>query len=130
MKRTITVKKEVEIKKVKISVEPRYVGDGEDDDMPTDFPLLQNGLWTAIVDVDTGAIENWPTGDIRSLHIKVCDAGSYSLYDETGSERVKFDGYVPNIVPGSYGDYIELNIDENGVITNWNPDADIEDFFE
>lgn len=76
MKRTITVKKEVEIKKVKISVEPRYVGDGEDDDMPTDFPLLQNGLWTAIVDVDTGAIENWPTGDIRSLHIKVCDAGS------------------------------------------------------
>lgn len=33
MKRTITVKKEVEIKKIKLMVEPRYVGDSDDDVM-------------------------------------------------------------------------------------------------
>lgn len=98
--------------------------------MPTDFPLFKNSVWTAVVDVDSGRIENWPIGDSRTMHIKVCDAGTYSLFDETGAEVVSYSGYVPNIVPGSYGDYIELEIDENGVITNWNPKADIDDFFE
>lgn len=130
MKATVTKKVEVEIKKIRIRVEPRYVGDGEDDDMPTDFPLLQDGTWSAMVDVDTGAIDQWPIGDSRTMHIKVCDAGSYALYDATGSEVAAFDGYVPDIVPGSYGDYIELEIDENGVITNWDPSASINDFFK
>lgn len=130
MKVTVTKKVEVEIKKIRIQVEPRYVGDAEDDDMPTDFPLLQNGIWTAMVDVDTGAIDEWPIGDSRTMHIKVCDAGSYALYDAAGSEVTAFDGYVPDIVPGSYGDYIELEIDENGVITNWDPNASIDDFFK
>lgn len=30
------------------------------------------------------------------------------------------DGYVPDIVPGSFGDYIELDIDiDTGQIVNW-----------
>jgi len=130
MKATITVKQEVEIKKIRIEVEPRYVGDGEDDDMPTDFPLLQNGTWSAMVDVDTGAIDQWPIGDSRTMHIKVCDAGLYTLYDANGLAVAVKDGYVPDIVPGSYGDYIELEIDENGVITNWDTDASIDDSFK
>lgn len=130
MKKEILVKKEVDFKKIKIKVWPRYVGNSEDDDIPTDFPLLENGVWCVFVDIDSGIINNWPIGDSRSMHIKVCDAGEYALYDEKGAEIIWYSGCVPNIVPGSYGYYIELEIDENGVITNWNPNADIDDFFE
>ncbi len=50
----------------------------------------------------------------------MCDAGTYSLYDVGGDCLATINGYVPNgVVPGSYGDYIELKIDENGFITNW-----------
>mgnify|MGYP006214627153 CR=1 FL=1 len=32
------------------------------------------------------------------------------------------DDYVPNkLIPGQYGDYIVMDIDENGKIANWRP---------
>ena len=44
---------------------------------------------------------------------------------------VEKDGYVPNaLLPGNYGDYLSLNINENGLITNWRPDANLSDFEE
>ena len=133
MKTTIKIEKEVDIQKVVIDVAPRHIGDDEDDDMPTDFPglcdLKEN--WKCSVIVDTGQIEGWPVGDARTLHIKVCDAGLYTLYDSEGNGVAVIDGYVPNgLVPGSYGDYIEMDIDENGIITNWPKRPDLSDFFE
>ena len=133
MKTTIKIEKEVDIQKVVISVQPRYVGDGDDDDMPTDFPGLceLKKVWTCSVLVDSGQIEGWPVGDARTLHIKVCDAGLYTLYDSDGDSVAAIDGYVPNeLVPGSYGDYIEMNIDENGLITNWPKHPCLGNFFE
>lgn len=132
MKATVKIEKEVEIRNVVIDIAPRYIGDSPDDDMPTDFPLLneQKTAWVASVNIDTGEIAGWPAGDARKMHVKVCDAGIYSLIDIEGNEVAKFAGYVPHgVVPGSYGDYVEIEIDERGVITNCPKNPDISEFF-
>lgn len=133
MKATIKVEKEVEIRSVLIDISPRYIGDDPDDDIPTDFPLLNEAktAWVASVDIDTGAIAGWPQGDKRTMHVKVCDAGTYRLIDNEGNEvAARVNDYVPNgVVPGWYGDYVELHIDENGIITNWPKHPDISGFF-
>lgn len=133
MKATIKVEKEVDIRTVVINISPRYIGDSPDDDMPTDFPLLdeKKESWIALVDIDTGAITGWPQGDKRTMHVKVCDAGVYKLIASDGDLIATKSGYVPNgVVPGSYGDYVELEIDENGIITNWPKHPDISEFFQ
>ena len=132
MKTTIKVEKEVDIKTVIVTIEPRYIGDSEDDDMQTDFPLLDDAkkIWCASIDVDTGTIKDWPIGEVRNMFVKVCDQGLYSLIDSDGNEVAKIDGYVPNgLIPGEYGDYVDLKIDENGVITNWPKYPDLSAFF-
>lgn len=57
-----------------------------------------------------------------TVYVKACDQGHYTLLDEGGNiigERS--DDYVPNkVIPGDYGDYIDLRIDlETGQIDNW-----------
>lgn len=132
MKATFLIEKEFDVKYVIIDVEPRYIGDSDDDDMPTDFPMLDESkkCWKVKVDVETGVIYGWPKGDVRNLHIKVCDMGTYSLIDSNGEVIAEIhNGYVPNgVIPGSYGDYIELNIDGDGVITNWPSSPDFSGF--
>ena len=133
MKTSVQVSKDVEIKYVVIDIAPRYIGDSEDDDMPSDFPLLneEKTQWRAKVNIDTGIIEGWPHGDAREMFVKVCDAGIFSLLDAQGNELAKLDGYVPHgVVPGEYGDYVSLKIDENGRITNWPKSPDVDEFFE
>jgi len=132
MKATIKIEKEVEIKEVLIDISPRYIGDSDGDDMPTDFPLLSENkdAWRASVNVDTGEIANWPIGDARKMYVKVCDSGCYKLVDTEGNVIAEKEGYVPDIVPNDYGDYVDLNINENGVIENWNSRVSIEDFFD
>jgi len=54
------------------------------------------------------------------ISCKVSDMFYASLVDKSGNELGSYDGYVPEIIPGGYGDYVELNIDiETGKITNW-----------
>ena len=132
MQATIKVEKEVNVKTLLISAKFRYVGDSEDDDVPTDFPLLTGSMWNAYIDIDTGVIADWPQGDARELYVRVCDQGNYSLLDENGETLFeRFDNYVPNdLIPGEYGDYIELNIDGTGKITNWPTSPSIDEFME
>ncbi|WP_339898229.1 hypothetical protein [uncultured Gilvimarinus sp.] len=132
IKARFKIEKEFDIAKVLIDVYPSHIGDSDDDDMPTDFPGLDESKtnWRAVVDVETGQIEGWLQGDSRDLHIKVCDAGSYTLYDASGDSVQRIvNGYVPNnLIPGEYGDYIILKIDQSGVITNWPKTPSFEDF--
>lgn len=54
-----------------------------------------------------------------------------SIADSEGNILLTKDGYVPNILDverDSYGDYIILNIDENGKIANWNNKPKVNDF--
>jgi len=123
MKIKIPTTKEIEIQVILIEVPVNY---GEED-IPNNFPMRFGNKWRATVEIDTGKILDWPpeeTGEFK-MHMKVCDSGVYSLFDTEGKCVADRSDYVPHgVVPGEYGDYIELNI-KDGAITNWpkNPDV-------
>ncbi len=127
MKFTVKRPVEIDISYIYIEVPVRY----DEEDIPNDFPLRVGDLWKATVEIDTGKIINWPAAaGYRHIDMKVCDEGIYALQDAAGIEVARIDqDYVPDAVPGRYGDYIELEIDANGVITNWDKKPDISDFF-
>lgn len=118
---------EIDIRYVSIDVAVRY---GEEN-IPNDFPLRAGDVWKAIIDIDTGQIHDWPIGQSGELSMKVCDQGTYQLLDENMILIAAIEeDYVPHgVVPGRYGDYIELNIDANGRITNWPKRVDVSEFF-
>jgi len=126
MELTIKVEKKVEIKKVRVEVAVRY----DDEDIPYDFPLRNGDMWIGTIDVDNGKIIDWPQGESGELSMKICDEGSYYLLDENDNVVLSIEeDYVPNkLLPGTYGDYIDLKINEEGIITNWMRDANFSDF--
>lgn len=116
MKTTIKRPVEIEVAFVRMELPVRY---GEED-IPNDFPLREGDMWRATVCIDNGEIQEWPKGKAGELHMKVCDSGVYILLNHCGEELDRREDYVPNgLIPGEYGDYVELEINEQGVITNW-----------
>jgi hypothetical protein len=82
------------------------------------------GKFKILIDIETHSIKGWD-GTCRPCRFfeKVVDRGTYTLYDAKGNilERIE-QRYVPNkILPprDGYGDYLKLEIDKDGVITNW-----------
>lgn len=63
------------------------------------------------------------TVEVTEMHIylKLRDEFSCQLYDSNNNMIKDYEGYVPNkIVPGEFGDYLDLRIDINtGQILNW-----------
>jgi hypothetical protein len=127
MKTIIKVEKEVDVESVSVSVAVRY----GTEDIPADFPMRKGDTWSARINIDAGTILDWPQGQSGRLSMKVCDQGTYRLLDAAGlviAEREN--DYVPNhLIPGEYGDYIDLDIDETGRIVNWPKRPSLEDFF-
>lgn len=123
----IEVKREVEVKYIYVSVAVRY----DEDDMANDAPFRKGDTWTVVIDLDTGTILDWPAGKTLSFNMKVTDEGQYILKDKD-METVKIiNGYVPNkLLPGEYGDYLDLDIDETGKIKNWLSSPSLEEFVE
>lgn len=123
---TIPTTKEVDITHVRLSVAVRY----EEEDMPNDFPFREHDMWNPVIEMATGKIVDWPKGLAHDLHMKVCDQGSYHLVDASGVTVLSIENdYVPNdLIPGEFGDYIEMKIDEDGVITNWPKNPSIDSF--
>ena len=124
------VLQEFEVKYLHVTAEVRYWDDaqvnGEEDSYGSLIPCREGADWCPEIDVDTGRITNWDLGVTSKIHYKVCDAGSYWLYGANGEMVVYKDGYVPSCLsPGGngYGDYIIMNIDENGMIENWKFDS-------
>lgn len=75
-----------------------------------------------VIDVDKGIIKNWPLGIAMQIHWKVVDEGLYQYLDENNDIIWEFDGYVPDelaVVDTGYGDYVIMDVNENGVIDNW-----------
>lgn len=127
MKVVMNSSQEIEVKYVKVELPIRY---GEED-MVKDFPLREEiptdkygyDCWKGTIEIDTGKILEWPQGKIGSFYLKVVDEGSYYLLDKNQKivASIKQD-YVPNqLLPpkDGYGDYVNFEIDENGIITNW-----------
>jgi hypothetical protein len=136
MKIKIKVEKEVEIKYCQVAAQVRYWEDAEvngvEDTDGTLMPCRDGELWCPKINVDTGVIVNWEQGKTAKVHFKVCDSGSYSLQNEYGNNILMIeDDYVPNkLIPGEYGDYIIMTIDENGKIDEWETPADFSDFIK
>jgi len=66
-----------------------------------------------------------------NLFYKIRDEGTYTLLDENDKEIKQLEGYVPNALipePNGYGDYIELKVNADGVITNWSKDDSFHEF--
>lgn len=125
MKFEVTKPTTIDVKYVSISVAVRY----DDEDMPYDFPFRTGNMWSVVVDIETGKIKDWPKvewSEDFDLYMKVCDCGVYKLLDADMFVLGETDGYVPHgVVPGEYGDYIHLIIQENGKIKNWKGKRDI-----
>ena len=101
-----------------------------DEDMPFDAPMRDGDSWRATIDLDTHTVENWPQGRaLAFVDMKVCDEGLYKILDADRNVLAIRDGYVPNrLLPGDYGDYLSLDIDKTGRITNWLPNAGLANF--
>jgi hypothetical protein len=125
---TVWTEADIDVRLVTIQVPVKY----DEEDMPNDFPFRKGDIWEILVDFETGVIQNWPKGVSHDLYMKVTDGGTYILHSAGGTTLAKLEQeYVPHgVVPGDYGDYIELKIDENGKITNWPKKPNVSAFFQ
>lgn len=79
--------------------------------------------WQPLIDIETGQILNWKKGTIANVHYKVCDDFYCEILDADNNIIEDYSGYVPNVMcpkEDGYGDYIIMDIDENGFIQKWN----------
>ena len=134
MKITLKVEKEFEIKTLLVKAGVRYYKDatidGVEDEKGDLVPCKVGELWMPEIDIETGKILNWKQGVKAEIHYKVCDQCGWELKDENGAIVLDEDGdYVPDTLcpkDSGYGDYIIMDIDENGQIADW--EFDVEDF--
>lgn len=129
------VKREVEMDATTILVNTyvRYwedaVVDGVEDDskqpnMPCVVQTVDGELrWRPIIDIETGQIMNWREGTTAEIHYKACDEFACTIMDNLSGDVIDdYEGYVPDFMcpkDSGYGDYIIMDIDENGYIQDW-----------
>lgn len=133
MKTKIKVEKEVNIAILKVLAEVRYWEDatvnGVEDEDGSLIPCKNGDTWSPEIDIDSGKIMNWEIGKKAEIHYKVCDQCGWELRDESGVVLSAEDGYVPDTLcpkDSGYGDYIIMDVDENGNIADWK--FDVNDF--
>ena len=92
-------------------------------DHPTDNIHTNHLRWRPLIDIKDGVIVNWCKGITAHAFYKICDDGSYALLDDDHNVLYDVDSYVPSILAiedQGFGDYIDMVIDENGKIKDWN----------
>ncbi len=132
MKIKMKIEKEVEVTTLQVKAGVRYWEDSEingsaDTENGENVPCKKGELWTPEIEINTGKIMNWKQGVKAEIHYKVCDCCGWELKDEKGEVVLSAeDGYVPSTLSPKergYGDYIIMDIDENGIIQNWKFDS-------
>ncbi|WP_156514661.1 hypothetical protein [Planctomyces sp. SH-PL14] len=106
--------KEIEIAAIRLTVPVR-----DDDETAEDFPGRKGNQVTLVVGVDDGVIQAWPSGLEAEETWKACDSGVYELIDPAGAVVKTIEDYVPDFIPNSYGDYVELKVSGKGVWEGW-----------
>lgn len=132
MKIQINISKEFDAKYLRAKRGVRFWEDAsvngvEDTEDGGNIPCKEGDYWCPLIDIDAGQILNWEKGKTASIHYKVCDDGTYFLLDAEKNEIKEINGYVPDVMcPAGkgYGDYVIMEIDENGFIQNWKPNLD------
>ena len=117
-----------------------YIGDDEENPkmpfMEVEYDKYghKKFYWTPTIDLENGVIVNWPKGVKVHVFYKVCHDIECTVYDEYDNEVLHYEGYVPDfmsIEEEGYGDYIDMIIDENGCIQDWNiTSSDIQSLME
>ena len=132
---TANTKNIVPVKYLRAECGVRYWEDAEvngvEDTDGTLIPCREGDAWAPVIDLETGKIEGWPQGTTASIHYKVCDAGLYKLLNAEKSIVACVDGYVINMMcpePDGFGDYVIMDIAEDGTIANW--EVDLSEFEE
>ena len=128
MKATVNMPTEIEVSELEIQLAVRY----DEEDIPNDFPGRKGDMLTLSVEIDTGKLPpQFPQDLTARVRMKVCDQGTYTLYSSDGTLIKRLENeYVPHgMVPGEYGDYVDLKI-AGGKITNWPKNPSLTDFFE
>nr|DAP10544.1 MAG TPA: hypothetical protein [Caudoviricetes sp.] len=127
MKVTVYKPVELEIHTVKIEVE---LHDDVSESLAKHL-FNDDGKLDLLIEVDTGKVVSWQGSEPVNIHDKVRDNGVYTLFGSDGLEVVKIDNYsVPNnLIPGDYGDYINLEINSDGFVTNWPKYPSVLEFF-
>ena len=104
--------------------EDAKVDDHEESEETPKMPCLskrEDGwLWNLDIDVNTGRILNWTQGVTAKTWYKVCDECRINAGNKTYYE------YVPDFLSPAergYGDYMHMNIAQDGTIKNWNAEA-------
>lgn len=140
MKVTINKPTDFEAKFLKVDAGVRYWEDAEvngvsDSENPPTIPCAefvgdknhiligQNYRWRPLIEIETGQIVNWEKGFDADVHYKVCDDFQCDILDTDNNVIASYDGYVPSAMcpkDKGYGDYIIMDIDENGFIQQWN----------
>lgn len=132
MKVELTIKREFEVKYLQVEAGVRYwedtsVNGKEDTEDGKNIPCKKGDAWCPLIDIETGKILNWEQGTTADLLYKVCDDGRYRILDENQALIKEIDSYVIKMLcpkENGYGDYIIMDIDENGQIANWKPSFD------
>ena len=136
MKITLKIEKEFDAKFLQVEAGVRYWEDTEvngelDTEEGDNVPCKDGELWKPLIELETGRVLNWEVGKTASVHYKVCDKGRYILQDAYHEPIKTIDGYVISdlaIGESGFGDYIIMEIDENGMIENWSPS--LEEFID
>lgn len=125
MKAIIKIEKEVDVQYVTIAFPVR-----NNEDLSFDFPLRKDDMWKATVHIDTQKIVGWPEGREGDFEVKVVDCGQFSLLDADMNVISSIeDASIPSkLIPSEYGDYINLEINKEGIILNWKLNPSFEDF--
>lgn len=134
MKVKVLLPIEVDALVMNVCANVRFVEDAEinvngswdwDDANNPQMPCLErkkNGWdWKPLICLESGKILNWTLGVEARLSYKVCDEFSCTIENNTSVVH-RYEGYVPDffgITDENYGDYIYIDIDENGHIKNW-----------
>lgn len=114
MKLTVWRPTEVDVADIVVSVPLSCF----DDDVPDQVAKMEvGGRWVISIGAD-GRVYDWPGGKM-SAFVKVVDEGMYELIGESGESVALVAGYVPECVPGQYGDYLDFDIDESGRVAKW-----------
>ena len=123
---TLTRPVEYKVRWMTVDVEPRYWNDAElngREDTDGKMPLRHGDNWRFTIDVDDGRIVDWPRGNTAKVFYKVCDAGVYTIQDDEFKVIMRRENsYVPSslcIGENGYGDYMGLEINEDGFIQGW-----------
>lgn len=129
MKIKLEIEQEFEVKYLRASCGVRYwedaTVDGVDDENGDLIPCREGDYWKPLIDLQSGQIVNWKKGVSAQIHYKVCDDGTYALLDENYKEIVSITDYVPSIMSpkeSGYGDYVIMDVNEDGFIQNWTAD--------